>query len=320
MKKALLFDFEVDKTKNEIQVKRQFNAPVDLVWSAWTEADLLDRWWAPKPWQNETQSMDFREGGHWLYAMKGPEGEKHYCRADYTLIESGKRFIAYDGFCDEQGTILPDFPRNYWENNFIAEGNQSSVHIILKFDSLADLEKIIAMGFQEGFTAGLENLDQYIEAQFYLRKQKKLSNKARVSVYLNFNGKTEAAFLFYKEVFKTEFIKGIQRFEDIPQSIEQPELHEKVKKMVLHVELPIVGDMVLMGTDAPTEMGFTVKQGNNMHINLEPDNLEEARRLFTALSAEGEIEMPLQEMFWGGYYAGFTDRFGINWMINYQPN
>lgn len=57
-----------------------------------------------------------------------------------------------------------------------------------------------------------------------------------------------------------------------------------------------------------------------MHINLEPDNLEEAQRLFTALSAQGEIEMPLQEMFWGGYYAGFTDRFGINWMINYQPN
>ena len=88
--------------------------------------------------------------------------------------------------------------------------------------------------------------------------------------------------------------------------------------MVLHVELPIVGGHILMGTDAPKEMGFTLTKGNNMHINLEPDSREEAKRLFDALSEGGQIEMPIEDTFWGAYYGSFTDKFGINWMINYQ--
>ncbi len=88
--------------------------------------------------------------------------------------------------------------------------------------------------------------------------------------------------------------------------------------MVLHVELPLLGNHVLMATDSPQEMGLTVIPGNNMHINLEPESREEAERIFNALSAGGEIEMPLQDTFWGAYYGSFTDKFGINWMVNYQ--
>ena len=101
---------------------------------------------------------------------------------------------------------------------------------------------------------------------------------ARVTTYLNFAGNTEEAFNFYKSVFKTEFIgKGIERFEDVPASTENwPPVADNVKKMVLHVELPIVGGHILMGTDAPKEMGFTLTSGNNMHICLEPETREEA--------------------------------------------
>ena len=86
--------------------------------------------------------------------------------------------------------------------------------------------------------------------------------------------------------------------------------------MILHIELPILGGHILMATDAPASMGFTVTTGNNMHINLEPATREETKKLFEALSAEGNISMPLQEMFWGGYFGSCIDKYGINWMFN----
>lgn len=141
---------------------------------------------------------------------------------------------------------------------------------------------------------------------------------ARVSTYVNFQGNTEEAFNFYKSVFKTDLINGIKRFGDLPADPNHPPIAEQVKKMVLHIELPILGGHILMGTDAPKEMGFNLSQGNNMHIQLEPDSREEAERLFNELSIDGKVEMPIQDMFWGAYYGSFTDKFGINWMINYQ--
>lgn len=318
MNKAILFNFEVDKTTNQIKVERSFNAPVDLVWSAWTEAEILDQWWAPKPWKAQTKSMDFREGGHWLYAMVSPEGENHWGKVDYLKIIPEDFFSGLDGFCDEEGNLNDSLPRNKWENNFSERGDETLVNILLTFDTLEDLEKIIEMGFKEGFTAGLENLDQYIENQFRLRKQNKSNTMARVSNYLNFPGNTEEAFNFYKKVFRSEFINGIQRFEQVPSEPNQPPMADSVKKMVLHIELPILGGYILMGTDAPKEFGMTVNQGNNMHINLEPDSREEAKRLFDELSEGGVVEMPLQDMFWGAYFGSFQDKYRINWMINFQ--
>jgi len=139
---------------------------------------------------------------------------------------------------------------------------------------------------------------------------------AQVSTYLNFPRTTEAAFNFYKSVFKTEFSVPIGRFKDIPVQPGQTPLSEADKNLVLHVALPILGGHVLMGTDAAESMGFTVRQGNNMYINLEPDTRTETDRIFNALAASGKVEMPLQEMFWGGYFGSLVDQFGINWMFN----
>jgi PhnB protein len=139
---------------------------------------------------------------------------------------------------------------------------------------------------------------------------------ARVSTYLNFPRTTEAAFTFYKSVFKTEFSGHIARFKDIPPQPGQPALPEADLNLVMHIELPILGGHMLMGTDAPESMGFTVTPGNNVFINLEPDTRAETERLFNALSEGGKVEMPLQDMFWGAYFGSLTDRFGIHWMFN----
>ena len=162
MKSNLLFDFSVNKDNNTIHVKREFNASLSLVWKAWTTAELLDQWWGPQPWRAETKTMDFREGGFWHYAMVGSEGEKHWAKATYISIVEEKYFSGKDGFCDENGTMNPAFPQNLWENQFTANEEQTLVNVVLTFDKLEDLEQTIAMGFKEGFTIGLNQLDELL--------------------------------------------------------------------------------------------------------------------------------------------------------------
>ncbi len=143
---------------------------------------------------------------------------------------------------------------------------------------------------------------------------------ARVSTYLNFPRSTEEAFNFYKTVFRSEFIGDITRISEVPPEPGQPPISDADKNLVMHVELPILGGShSLMGTDAPESMGFTIITSNNIAINLMPDAKTEAERLFTELSGGGEIEMPLQKMFWGDYFASFSDKYSIRWMINYTP-
>ena len=145
---------------------------------------------------------------------------------------------------------------------------------------------------------------------------KKGGSVARTSTYLNFQRQTEKAFLFYQKVFCGDFIGGIHRFSDIPAAPDQPPLAEADKNLIMHIELAITGGHVLMGTDAPESMGFSVNFGNNIYINLEPDTIAETERLFKFLSTDGVVEMPLQEMFWGAYYGSCTDKFGVKWMFN----
>ncbi|MEX8547967.1 MAG: VOC family protein [Mucilaginibacter sp.] len=140
---------------------------------------------------------------------------------------------------------------------------------------------------------------------------------SKVSTYLNFPRNTEEAFNFYKSVFGGEFGGGgIARFGDIPQLGGTMPIAESDKNLIMHIELPILGGHVLMGTDAPETMGFKVNFGNNVHINLEPDTRQETKKLFDALSIDGQVTMQLQDTFWGAYYGSCTDKFGVQWMFN----
>lgn len=315
MNNNLLFDFTVDKAKKTVYITREFDADQSLVWDAFTKAELLDQWVAPKPMTSKTKYQDFKVGGKRFYAMVSPEGQERWAIQEYTSITPKTNFKMHNAFADKDEN--PELPGSEWDYTFSEQGGKTKVNITIYNESLTRLEKMIEMGFTEGFKKSMENLDQYIEAQFKLRRQMKTSNKARVCTYLNFPGNTEEAFLFYKSVFKTEFTgKGIERFGDIPAEAGHPPVAEAVKKMVLHVELPILGGHILMATDAPKEMGMTLTQGNNMHICLEPETKAETKKLFDALSEGGNIVMPLADMFFGAYFGECTDRFGINWMFS----
>ncbi|WP_423146700.1 VOC family protein [Rubrolithibacter danxiaensis] len=133
-----------------------------------------------------------------------------------------------------------------------------------------------------------------------------------INPYVNFPGNTEKAFNFYKSVFGGEFLAVI-RFKDTPEAARVP---EDEKNKIMHIALPI-GNNILMATDALESMGHTINSGNNYHISISPESKEEAIRLFNELSEGGIVHVPIEKMFWG-YFGMFTDKFGIQWMVNYD--
>src|SRR6201998_3924350 len=109
------FVFEADMAAKKIYISREFNAPIEKVWRAWTDPDLIEKWIAPKPWTARTKIMDFTVGGIWLYAMVSPEGQKHWSRIEFTEIESGNSFSSINMFSDEEGTTTPGGPKSLTE-------------------------------------------------------------------------------------------------------------------------------------------------------------------------------------------------------------
>ena len=165
MNTTLLMDFTVDKAGNAIHVKREFAAELPLVWDAFTKSELLDQWWAPKPWTVRTKTMDFREGGHWVYAMVSPEGEEHWAKVTYETIQPQKGYTTRDEFTDADGTTNKAMPQATWKSSFKDQGNVTLVTFQITYDDLAQLETILQMGMKGGFTLCLENLDELLARQ-----------------------------------------------------------------------------------------------------------------------------------------------------------
>ena len=139
---------------------------------------------------------------------------------------------------------------------------------------------------------------------------------ATINPYLNFEGNTEEAFNFYKSVFGGEFAM-LQRFKDTPEAGKVP-ANEQDK--IMHIALPIGKGNMLMGTDALESMGQKLKHGDNFSIAIGADSEAEAEKLFNGLSAGGKVIMPLEKAFWGAYFGMFTDKFNIQWMVNFDYN
>ncbi|MFM7021402.1 MAG: SRPBCC domain-containing protein [Flavobacteriales bacterium] len=158
----LFFDFSVDKENKTITVKREFAAELPLVWDAYTKSEILDQWWAPKPWKSRTKSQDFREGGNWLYAMVGPNGEEHWAIARYSDIKIQKGFSVFDAFTDAQGNVNKDMPQSKWEVKFTSKGELTLVEFVVTYSDLAQLEATIQMGFKEGLSMAMEGLDELL--------------------------------------------------------------------------------------------------------------------------------------------------------------
>ncbi|MES2592938.1 MAG: SRPBCC domain-containing protein [Bacteroidota bacterium] len=162
MNNTLLFDFTVNKENKTITIKREFAAELALVWDAYTKSEILDKWWAPSPWKAKTKTMDFREGGHWHYAMVGPEGEEHWALANYTSIQTQKKFTGLDAFADKDGNVNTEMPQSTWEVTFTDKGEHTLVEFLISYADLAQLEETIKMGFKEGMTIAMEGLDELL--------------------------------------------------------------------------------------------------------------------------------------------------------------
>lgn len=157
-----IFNFTVDKENLTVKVERSFDAPLDMVWSAWTEAEILDQWWAPKPWKAETKSMDFSEGGRWLYAMVGTQGERMWNLKDFKTISPRKSFTYLSFFCDENGKVNPGTTGSTWANSFAEKNGITLVTNDITVPSLEHLEAQIKRGFKDGYSVGLGQLDELL--------------------------------------------------------------------------------------------------------------------------------------------------------------
>jgi uncharacterized protein YndB with AHSA1/START domain len=156
MKNNLLFDFVVDKTTKTVFVNREFAAPLSLVWDAFTKQEILDKWWAPKPWESKTKFMDFEVGGRRFYAMVGPEGQEHWSLQEFTSITPKSNFKYLNAFADKDAN--PDLPGSDWDLNFSEQNGITKVAITIYNESLARMEQMIEMGFKGGFTMTLDYL------------------------------------------------------------------------------------------------------------------------------------------------------------------
>jgi len=169
MTNNLLFDFTVDKAAKTVFVTREFDAELSLVWDAFTKAEILDQWVAPKPFVAKTKVMDFKVGGRRFYAMVSPEGQERWAIQKYTSISPKTNFKMFNAFADKDEN--PELPGSNWDYTFNEDDGRTTVNIIIYNESLARMERMIEMGFTEGFQMSMNNLENLLTA---LSKNKSL--------------------------------------------------------------------------------------------------------------------------------------------------
>jgi len=156
----LLFDFTVDKTAKKVFITREFDAELSLVWDAFTKAEILDQWVAPKPWTARTKFMDFKVGGRRFYAMVSPEGQERWAIQKYTSISPKTNFKMSNAFADKDEN--PELPGSDWDYTFSEQDGKTKVNITIYNESLARMERMIEMGFTEGFKMSMNNLENLL--------------------------------------------------------------------------------------------------------------------------------------------------------------
>jgi uncharacterized protein YndB with AHSA1/START domain len=162
METNLLFDFTVDKAAQTVHITREFAADLPLVWNAFTKQEILDQWWAPKPWTSKTKVMNFEVGGRRFYAMVSPEGQEHWSVQKFTSITPQTNFKLFNTFSDADEN--PDLPGSEWDLSFSEESGKTKVSISIYNESRERMERMIEMGFKEGFTMTLNYLEDYLES------------------------------------------------------------------------------------------------------------------------------------------------------------
>ena len=160
MKSDLLFDFTVDKAAKTVFIKREFAAELSLVWDAFTKSEILDQWNAPAPYTAKTKHMNFEVGGKRFYAMVGPEGQERWAIQKYTSISPKTNFKMFNAFADKDENA--ELPGSDWDYTFSEQNGKTTVLITIYNEALARLEKMIEMGFTEGFKMSMTNLENLL--------------------------------------------------------------------------------------------------------------------------------------------------------------
>lgn len=160
MSNNLQFDFVLDKESKKVFITREFDAGLSLVWDAFTKAEILDQWVAPKPWSSKTKYMDFKEGGRRFYAMVSPEGIERWALQTYSSISPKTHFKMFNAFADKDEN--PELPGSDWDYTFSEADGKTKVSITIYNESLARMEKMIEMGFKEGFSMSMTNLENLL--------------------------------------------------------------------------------------------------------------------------------------------------------------
>nr|WP_294937201.1 SRPBCC domain-containing protein [uncultured Flavobacterium sp.] len=142
----------------QINVKHSYPHPLETLWDAFTKTEMLEKWWAPLPYKAKVVTNHFEKGQRLLYYMVGPEGERHYCIAEFLDIDPHKSFVVTDAFCDENGVINTDLPQMKWHNTFSFENGITTITNILNFEKPGDMSKTLEMGFEEGYRTALNQL------------------------------------------------------------------------------------------------------------------------------------------------------------------
>ncbi|MCO5946665.1 SRPBCC family protein [Mucilaginibacter flavidus] len=159
MNSDLLFDFSVNRENKTVQILREFNARIDLVWDAWTTPELLDLWWGPKPMVAKTKVMNFEVDGRRFFAMISPDGQERWFLQKFTSISPKTNFKTYNTFADKDEN--PELPGSDWDLSFSEKNGTTKVNITITNESRERFERI-ADGFREGFTLGLQQLDELL--------------------------------------------------------------------------------------------------------------------------------------------------------------
>src|SRR4030095_12400401 len=160
MTNNLAFDFTVDKASKTVFVTREFDADLSLVWDAFTKAEILDQWVAPKPFVSKTKHMNFEDCGGIYYAMVSPEGHERWAIQKYTSISPKTNFKMFNAFADKDEN--PELPGSDWDHNFSEQNGKTKVSITIYNESLSRMEKLIEMGFTEGFKMSMNNLENLL--------------------------------------------------------------------------------------------------------------------------------------------------------------
>jgi len=316
-----------ETASQELVITRAIDAPHELVFKAWTEADRLAQWWGPKGFSVRVASLDLRPGGTFLYCLKSASGQEMWGKFVYREIDVPGHLAYVSSFSDENAAVVrapfsQAWPLEVLNTLSLTEQDGKTALTLRSVPLNATAEECKTFedahqAIQQGFAGTFAQLTDYLEkanAAENISSTPKNKPMATVNPYLNFAGNTEEAFLFYKSVFGGEFLAQ-QRFKDTPEAGRLP---EGDRDKIMHIALPIGNGNILMATDALESMGHQLTVGNNFSLSVNAESKEEADRLYNNLSEGGKATMPMQQAFWGSYFGMLTDRFGIQWMVSFD--